>query len=92
MPNIDKALKEINEIERLIKPFEYYYEAKGVLAELADLRNALNKMDKVGIKQAIEKLSRLETIAAPYRGSEPVDEVLQHVQRLKEELKKLLKK
>ncbi len=89
--SVEKALEEISAIEDFIRPYEYQsYEATRVLNDLAALRNALNKMDKEGIRSAIEKLSTLEAQAAPYRGFGPVDEALKHAQKLKEELKKLL--
>jgi len=89
--SVNKALEEISAIERLIQPYEYQaYEVRRVLNDLDALRNALSKMDKEQIKSAVEKISTLETEAAPYRGFGPVEEALQHAQRLREELKKLL--
>jgi len=89
--SVNKALEEISAIERLIKPYEYQaYEAGRVLNYLAALRDALGKMDKEGIKSALEKISTIEAEAAPYRGYEPVEEALQHARRLREELQKLL--
>ncbi|HIE18446.1 TPA: hypothetical protein EYP75_01835 [Candidatus Bathyarchaeota archaeon] len=88
---VNKALEEISSIERLVKPYEYQvYEVRKVLDDLAALRESLSKMDKRGIENAIERISNLESQAEPYRGYEPVEKVLQHTQRLKEELKKLL--
>jgi len=89
--SVNKALEEISAIERLIRPYEYQaYEAKRALNDLAALRDALSKMDKKKIKSAAEKISTLETEAAPYRGFGPVEEALQHARRLREELEKLL--
>jgi len=89
--SVDKALEEISAIERLVKPYEYQvYEARKVLDDLADLRDALSKMDKKGIEDAVERISTLEAQAAPYRGYGAVEEALQHAKKLKEELKKFL--
>jgi len=89
--SVDKALEEISIIENFIKPYEYQaYEAREALNDLAALRDALSKMDKKGIENAVEKISKIEAKAAPYRGFGPVEEALQHLQRLKEELKGLL--
>jgi len=91
MTSVDKALQEISTIESLIKPFESYTpEVKRVLDDLAALRSTMEKMDKVGIKQAIENISRLETEVAPYRGIDVVDEALQHARKLKGLLEELL--
>jgi len=89
--SINKALKEISSIEKLVKPYEYQvYEARKVLDDLAALRDVLCKRDKKSIVEAVKKISNLEAQAAPYRGYEPVEKALQHAQKLREELKKLL--
>jgi len=45
--SLNKALEEISSIERIIKPYKYQvYEAEKALNSLADLREALSKMDK----------------------------------------------
>ena len=88
---LNKALEEISSIERIIKPYKYQvYEAEKALNSLADLREALSKMDKKTIENAIEKISELESQAEPYRGYEPVERALIHARRLREELRKLL--
>ncbi|RLI06156.1 hypothetical protein DRO22_01840 [Candidatus Bathyarchaeota archaeon] len=89
--SVEEALREISIIEDLVKPYEYQvYEARKVLDELAALRETLSKMDKKELEDAVKRISNLESQAAPYRGYEPVEEILQHAQRLREELKKLL--
>jgi hypothetical protein len=90
MTSVDEALQEISAIERLIKPFESYTpDVKRVLDDLATLRSTIEKMDKVGIKQAVERISSLETEVTPYRGIDVVDEALQHAQKLRSLLEDL---
>lgn len=89
--SVEEALREISIIEDLVKPYEYQvYEARKVLDELAALRETLSKMDKKELEDAVKRISNLEYLAVPYRGYEPVEEILRHAQRLREELKKLL--
>lgn len=89
--SVNRALEEISAIERIIRPYEYQaYEARKVLDDLAALREALNKLNKEAIRASLEEISKIEAQAAPYRGFGPVEEALQHAQKLREELKKIL--
>ncbi|MBS7607187.1 hypothetical protein KEJ14_05055 [Candidatus Bathyarchaeota archaeon] len=89
--SVNTALREIEAIERLIGPYEFFsYEAKMVLTTLRNLREALNKMDRERIKQILNEMSNIEVAAAPYRGYGFVEEALEHAKKLSGELKKIL--
>ncbi|MEM2341795.1 MAG: hypothetical protein QXX94_05185 [Candidatus Bathyarchaeia archaeon] len=89
--SVSNALREIEAIERLIKPYEFFsYDAKRVLMSLKDLRDALNIMDKEKIKHKINEMSNIEVAAAPYRGYGFIEEALEHAKRLLDELKKIV--
>jgi hypothetical protein len=89
--SLNNALREIEAIEGLIGPYEYFsYDAKMFLNALRELREALNVMDKGKIKQIMDGLSRIEETAAPYRGYGFVEEAIQHSKKLLEELKRIV--
>ncbi|MBS7653690.1 hypothetical protein KEJ43_01260 [Candidatus Bathyarchaeota archaeon] len=89
--SVNNALREIETIEGLIGPYEYFsYDAKMFLNALRELREAINVMDKAKIKHRLGDLSRVEEAAAPYRGYGFVEEAIQHSKKLLEELKKIV--
>jgi len=89
--SVNRALQEIEAIENLIGPYEFYsYDAKRILVSLRDLKDALKSMDKERIRQKINEMSNIEAVAAPYRGYGFVEEALEHGRRLSEELKKIV--
>ncbi|MBS7651596.1 MAG: hypothetical protein QXD04_01100 [Candidatus Bathyarchaeia archaeon] len=89
--SVSEAIREIEAIEGLISPYAYYsYDAERVLAALRDLKDALNRMDKDRIRQIMEGLSNIESMAAPYRGYSFVEEALEHSKRLLTELTKIV--
>ncbi|MBS7637794.1 hypothetical protein KEJ49_02730 [Candidatus Bathyarchaeota archaeon] len=89
--SVSVAMHEIEAIEGLLSPYVYYsYEAERVLAALRELKDALNKMDKHRIRQVMEGLSNIESMAAPYRGYDFVEEALEHSKRLLDELRKIV--
>lgn len=89
--SVSGAMHEIEAIEVLISPYVYYsYDAERVLAALRELKDALNKMDKHRIRQVMEGLSNIESLAAPYRGYGFVEEALEHSKRLLIELRKIV--
>lgn len=89
--SVNDAMREIQAIERLIQPYEYFsYEAKKGLSILRNLKNALERMDKEEIRKIINEMSNIEELAAPYRRYRFVEEALTHVKRLLEELRKIV--
>jgi len=89
--SVSAALREIEAIEDLIGPYEFFsYDAKKVLMLLRDLRDALNRMDKDKIRQMITDISNIEVMAAPYRGYGFVEESIEHAKKLLNELKKIV--
>ncbi len=89
--SVVNALQEIEAIEGLIAPYAYYsYEAERVLGILRDLKEALNIMDRDKIREIIEGLSNIESMAAPYRGYGFVEEALEHSKKLLNELRKIV--
>lgn len=89
--SVEKALLEIDEIERRVKPYRYFSsEAKMLLNVLDELKIALNNMDKPKIKQSLEALMKAEEMAAPYRSFGFIEEILNRIKILREELAKII--
>lgn len=89
--SVDVALREIDAIERLLGPYEFFsYDAKRFLEVLRKLKKALNEMDKGEIRRIAESMANVEEAAAPYRGYEFVEEALEHAKKLLSELKGIL--
>ena len=89
--SVDKALQEIEAIEKLIGPYEFFsYDAKRVLNILKELKESLSGIDKNRIKQIMEEMLDIEEAAAPYRGYGFVEEALEHAKKLLDELKNIV--
>lgn len=84
-------MREIEAIEGLISPYMYYsYDAERLMNALRELKEALNRMDRDRIREVMEVLSNIESMAAPYRGYDFVEEALEHSKRLLIELRKMV--
>jgi len=82
---IRKALEEITAIEQVIKPYEYYTaDVSDSLRDLAAIKELLNNPTKANLAQAMEKLKAVENRIYRYRGYEPAEEALRHINTLKE--------
>lgn len=89
--SVSEAMREIEAIEELISPYIYYsYDAERLVTALRELKEALNAMDKNRIRQIMEGLSNIESMAAPYRGYSFVEEALEHSKKLLTELRKMV--
>ncbi|MEM2027121.1 MAG: hypothetical protein QXJ13_06845 [Candidatus Bathyarchaeia archaeon] len=89
--SVNEAMREIQAIESLIGPYEYFsYEARRVLTALRDLKSALERMDKESIRRMISEISNLDELAAPYRGYGFVEEALMHAKKLLSELRRIV--
>jgi len=85
MSELKKALEEINAIEQTIKPYEYQVpEASDCLKDLATIKELLKNPTRVNIAQALEKLKTVENRINYYRGYEPAEVALRHINRLKD--------
>lgn len=82
---LEKALEEITDIERIIKPYEYEVpEASSSLKDLATIKDFLKNPTRDSIAQALEKLKTVENRVNLYRGYEPAEDALHHINRLKD--------
>jgi len=81
---IQKVLDEIEIIERIIKPYEFYtMDASRGLRLLATIKENLREPEKIDVDWILEKLKEGESLADQYRGYEPAEESRRHLAQIK---------
>ena len=87
--SVEEALREIDAIESIIRPYEYYTtDAANALRMLTTMKNLLREMNKENLEKALDLIKSLEDLGSMYRGYEPVEEASIHLSRLRNILKK----
>lgn len=79
-----RILKEIEAIERIIKPYQFSTtEVSRALEALAAFKESLKDPEKADLSQVLEWLRKGESKAAYYRGYGPAEEALGHLEKMK---------
>ena len=77
---VDEALKEIDAIESIIRPYDYYAaDASNALRMLATMRNLLREVNEENLDKVLDLIKSLEDLGSMYRGYEPVEEASIHL-------------
>jgi len=80
---IHKVIKEIEIIEAIIKPYEYYSaDATAVPSGLNAIKDTLKDPDKANFGWVLEQLKVGENLANLYRGYELTEEVMRRLARI----------
>jgi len=81
---IQKILEEIEIIERIIRPYEFYTpDVSWGLGFLATIKDDLRDPEIADLKWVLERFREAENVADLYRGYEPADEAMRHIAEIK---------